>query len=246
MRAGIAILSQRFTSNGLNALSNYEASTNAFGIQLGLGAFGTFGSHFLFGGDASYTFAGGAGLRYIQPSDGTAVVLAMQAHAIDVGLSAGAHFSVLGGFSIRLRLGGQGLWNLIQPDVRLKLPSDRVLGMTIGVGLAAPALLRLAGRPFGVSLYAGGLVPAQRAQTVGLEDGPQSSTFGAFFGGTLSLTVMQPNQDNYRGQLAIEASYAYELVATHYTGLSRRNNTITLADRGSALHLLSLGIGFYY
>ena len=41
VRAGIGILSQRFTSNGTGSLSNYEASTNAFGAQLGLGVYGT-------------------------------------------------------------------------------------------------------------------------------------------------------------------------------------------------------------
>lgn len=90
------------------------------------------------------------------------------------------------------------------------------------------------------------MVPASRAQTVGLEDGPQSTTFGAFFGGVLSFTLLQPNPEKYKGSLAIEAAYQYEFVATHYTGLSRRNNTITVADRGSAQHLISLGLGFYY
>ncbi|MGZ5761471.1 MAG: SH3 domain-containing protein [Caldimonas sp.] len=246
VRAGIAILSQRFTSNGMGQLANYEGSTNAFGAQVGLGVFGTIGRYFLVGGDASYTFAGAAGLRYIVPADGTAVVLPVQAHTIDGGLSAGAHFAALGGFSVRVRLGGQMVLNLVQPDVRVKLPSDRILGMTIGLALAAPALFTLGGRPFGVSLFGGGLVPAQRAQTVGLEDGPQSTTFGALFGGALSFTVMQPDPEKYKGQLAIEAAYQYEFVATHYTGLSRRNNTITVADRGSAQHLISLGLGFYY
>ncbi|HEX9104142.1 MAG TPA: hypothetical protein VF997_18145, partial [Polyangia bacterium] len=246
VRAGIGILSQRFTSNGTGSLSNYEASTNAFGAQLGLGVYGALGKYFLLGGDASYTFVGAAALRYIQPTDGTAVTLAVQAHTIDGGLSAGVHFGVVGGLSLRLRLGGQMVLNLVQPDVRVKLPSDRIVGMTIGIGLSAPALFTLAGHPFGVSLYGGGVVPAQRAQTVGLEDGAQSSTFGAFFGGALSFTVMQPDVERYKGQLAIEAAYAYEFVATHYTGLSRRNNTITVADRGSAQHLISLGLGFYY
>ncbi|MCU1279099.1 MAG: hypothetical protein JWM53_2645, partial [bacterium] len=246
VRAGIAILSQRFTSNGMGQLANYEGSTNAFGAQLGLGVFGTLGKYFLLGGDASYTFAGAAGLRYILPSTGAAKVLAVQAHTLDGGLSAGVHFNVVGGLSVRLRLGGQMVLNLVQPDPDVKLPSDRVVGMTIGAGLAAPALFTISGRPFGVSLYGGGVVPAQRAQTVGLEDGPQSTTFGAFFGGVLSFILMQPNPEKYKGQLAIEAAYQYEFVATHYTGLSRRNNTITVADRGSAQHLISLGLGFYY
>jgi len=246
VRAGIGILSQRFTSNGSGSLANYEASTNAFGAQLGLGVYGTLGKYFLLGGDASYTFIGAAAIRYIQPADGSAVTLAVQAHTIDGGISAGVHFGVLGGLALRFRIGGQMVLNLIQPDVRVKLPSDRILGMTLALGASAPALFTLGGHPLGISLYAGGLVPAQRAQTVGLEDGPQSTTFGAFFGGALSFTLMQPNMERYKGQLAIEAAYAYEFVATHYTGLSRRNNTITVADRGSAQHLISLGLGFYY
>lgn len=246
VRAGIAILSQRFTSNGTGPLTNYESSTNAFGAQVGLGVWGTVGRHFLLGGDASYTFAGAASLKYISPQDGSAIVLPTQSHTIDGGLSAGVHFGVLGGLNVRLRLGGQMVLNLIQPEVRTKLPSDRVLGMTIGAGAGAPALFYLGGRPFGVQLYGGGLVPAQRAQTVGLEDGAQSTTFGAFFGGGISYVVMAANPDKYRGQLALEASYGYEFVATHYTGLSRRNNTITLADRGSAQHLIALGVGWYY
>jgi uncharacterized protein YgiM (DUF1202 family) len=246
VRAGIGILSQRFTSNGTGSLSNYEGSTNAFGAQVGFGIYGTVGKYLLFGGDASYMFLGAAGLRYIQPTDGSAVTLAVQSHTIDGGISAGVHFNVVGGLSLRLRLGGQMILDLVQPDVRVKLPSDRVLGMTIGLGLSAPALFMLGTHAFGASIYGGGVVPAQRAQTVGLEDGAASTTFGAFFGGMLSFVLMNPNLERYKGQLAIEASYNYEFVATHYTGLSRRNNTITVADRGSAQHLIALGIGFYY
>ena len=139
--------SQRFTSNGTGTLANYEGSTNAFGAQLGLGVSGAIGKYFLVGGDASYTFAGAAALRYISPVDGSAVVLGVQAHTIDGGLSAGLHFGVLGGFSVRLRLGGQMMLNLIQPSVAAKLPSDRIVGMTIALGLSAPTLFTLGGAP---------------------------------------------------------------------------------------------------
>jgi uncharacterized protein YgiM (DUF1202 family) len=246
VRAGIAIIEQRFTSNGTGALTNYQGSTSAFGAQVGLGLWGTIGRYFILGGDASYTFAGAASLRYVQPTDGTAVTMGVQSHTADVGAAAGVHFGVLGGLSLRLRIGGQMVLNLIQPDVRTKLPSDRILGMTIGLGVTAPALFHIARRPFGVALFGGGLVPAQRAQTVGLEDGAQSSTYGAFFGGGLSFALLAPNPERYRGQLALEANYSYEFAATHYTGLSRRNNTITIADRGSGQHLIALGLGFYY
>lgn len=246
VRAGIAILSQRFTSNGTGALTNYQSSTNAFGAQVGIGVWGTLGRYLVLGVDGSYQFAGAAALRYIDPSSGSAINLGVQSHTIDAGLSAGVHFAVVGGLTLRLRLGGEMILNLVQPDVRAKLPSDRILGMTIGLGLSAPALFTIGGRPFGAQVFGGGLVPAQRAQTVGLEDGAQSTTYGAFFGGGLSFVLMQPNLEKYKGQLALEAAYSYQFAATHYTGLSRRNNTITVADRGSAQHLIALGLGFYY
>ena len=130
VHGGLAILTQRFTSNGSGPLSNYDASTNAFGVQLGFGVFGTLGKYFLFGADASYTFAGAAALKIATTT--TPVTLAVQAHTIDGGLSAGLHFRPLGGISFRLRLGGQMQLNLIEPSNIDKLPSDRIIGLTIG------------------------------------------------------------------------------------------------------------------
>jgi uncharacterized protein YgiM (DUF1202 family) len=243
-RAGVAILSQRFTSNGSGSLSNYETSTNAFGAQLGLGVWGVVGKYVLLGADGSYTFAGAAAIRV--PTTTTPVTLAVQAHTIDGGVSAGLHFRALGGVSLRLRLGGQLMLNLIAPSNAAKLPSDRVVGMTIAAALAIPALFRISDRPFGLQVIGGGLVPAQRAQTVGLEDGAKSSTFGAFFGGGLMFQIMRPDPVKYHGSLVLEADYAYEFIATHFTGQSRRIANVTLADRGSAQHLLTLGLGFTY
>ena len=243
-RAGVAILSQRFTSNGSSLLSNYEASTNAFGAQVGLGIWGALGKHALLGADASYTFAGAAALRV--PTAAAPVKLAVQAHTIDGGVSGGLRFRALGGLSVRLRLGGQLVLNLIEPSNAAKLPSDRIVGMTIAAALAIPALFSIKDHPFGLHVIGGGLVPAQRAQTVGLEDGAKSSTFGAFFAGGVMIQVMRPSTENYHGSLTFDVDYAYEFAATHYTGQSRRLADVTIADRGSAQHLLSLGLTFTY
>ena len=176
------------------------------------------------------------------------MTLAVQAHTIDGGVSAGLHFRPLGGVSVRLRLGGQMQLNLIEPSNIDKLPSDRIIGMTIGAAVGIPALFRLGSLPFSVQVIGGGLVPAQRAQTVGLEDGKKSSTFGAFFGGGVGLQLMRPNAENYHGALVLDANYGYEFAATHYTGLSPRlaAQNVTVADRGSAQHLLTLGLTFTY
>jgi hypothetical protein len=152
---------------------------------------------------------------------------------------------VLGGLNLRLRIGGQLVANLVQQNQTVQLPSDRIIGMTIGLALGVPALFYIKQRPFGAALFGGGIVPARRDQTPGLEDGAKSSTYGAFFGGGIAFALLKPSE-RYHGQLAIEATYNYEFAATHYTGTSVRNSSISIADRGSAQHLIAFGIGYYY
>src|SRR5262249_44884962 len=91
-------------------------------------------------------------------------------------------------------------------------------------------------QPFGVRGYAGGLVPAQRAQNGGMEEGTNSTTYGAAFGGAISVGL-------YKG-LGLEAGYSYGLALTHFTGTAARHVNITEANRGSAQHLATLGLAF--
>jgi hypothetical protein len=236
-RAGIAILNQRFTSNGTGALTNYDLSTNAFGVQVGAVYIRALGRYARLGLDASYAFAGGSGVRY-QASDGTQIVLGLQEHDVNFGAQVGVHFGVIGGLDLRARIGGEVIMNLIQGSATAPLPSDRVMGMTVGLALAAPNLLTLANRPFGAHLFGQALVPAQRAQTIGLEEGEKSSTVGAGFGGGFLYGL-------YKG-LGLEANYQYGLVLTHYSGQAHRNTSITSADRGNATHLITLGLAYNY
>jgi Bacterial SH3 domain len=243
---GIAILGSRFTSNGTGLLTNYESSTSAIGIKLAVGYGRSIGKYLRLGLDGSYTFAGAAGVKYMF-SDGGSVQLGVQSHVLDGGVSGGVHLDVLGGLDLGLRLGFELALNLIAPSLKAPLPSDRILGMTIGVGVAAPNLFHIAGRPLGLRLYGGGLVPADRAQTVGLEDGATSTTVGGFFGGGLTYGLFTPSPaKKYNGQLALEANYNYEIAATHYNGASHRIASITTADRGSAQHLIALGLAYVY
>jgi uncharacterized protein YgiM (DUF1202 family) len=237
VRAGVAILSQRFTSNGTGALTNYDASTTAFGAQVGAAYIRALGKWVRLGLDGSYAFAGASGVRY-RTGDGSTIVLGMQAHTIDFGAQLGLHFNAIGGIDLRARIGGEIAMNLIQGSAKAPLPSDRIMGMTVGLGLAAPNLLTLANRPFGAHLFGWALVPAQRAQTIGLEEGTKSSTIGATFGGGLSYGL-------YKG-LGLEANYAYGFVLTKYAGPAKRNTTITSADRGNASHLITLGVSYNY
>ena len=91
------------------------------------------------------------------PTTGTAKTLGTQSHTIDGGVSAGVHFNVLGGLSLRVRLGGQ---MILEPRA-----ARRRREAAVGPhrrhdhrrsGSAAPALFTLGGHPFGVALFGGG------------------------------------------------------------------------------------------
>jgi hypothetical protein len=236
-RAGLAIIQQRFTSNGTGALTNYEAQTNALGIMIGAGYQRAVHRYVNLGLDLSYAFAGAAGVKYHLNDPSTPdPVLAVQNHVIDGGARAALRFKVAGGLQLALRVGLHAEVNLIQPNTKVPLPSDIVMGMGIGIALDVPAMFYLAGKPFGLHAYGGGVVPANRAQTGGLEEGKASETFGAQLGGGFTYNV-------YKG-LGLEAAYGYMFAATHFVGQARRNLTITSADRGSAEHLLTFGL--YY
>lgn len=241
-RGGFAILDQRFTSNGSGLLTNYEASTSAFGIAVSAGYTRAIGHYFRLGIDAGYSFAGAAGVKYHSPQANGDVVLGEQAHQIGFGLSPGVHFDAIGGVDLKLRLGGEFDMNLIQSSTKVPLPSDVVAGMAVGLGIGLPELFHFGGRAFGLYVLGGLLAPATRMQTGGLAEGATSSTIGGYFGGGLHVGL-------YKG-LALAAAYTYSLAVTHFSGTppqgQARNLTISSADRGSAQHLITLGLGYDY
>jgi hypothetical protein len=244
-QGGFAILNQRFTSNGTGALTNYETSTNAFAATAALGYARAIGKYVRLGLDGSYTFAGAAAVKY--HTDGGDLLLGVQSHTADLGASFALHFDVIGGLDAGARIGGLFPMNLVAQSAKAPLPSDEVYGMTIGLGVGAPSLVRLANRPLGLRAWGGGIVPAFRVQTGGLEDGPNSTTYGLMAGGAITMGITVPQQGaRYIGALHAELSYNYAVLATHYSGQSRRNVTITSADRGNEQHIFGVGLVYAY
>ena len=232
-RLGVAVLGTRFTSNAQGPLTNYDGSTSAVAISVGAGWVRAVGATFRVGVDAGYSFAGGASVRALT-SDGSRIVLGVQSHEVGLGVAPGVHLSALGGLELRLRLGGLLQLNLVELSQKALLPSDRVLGMTVGAMVAAPALLVLRGHPLGLGLYAGAIAPADRAQTGNLEEGTSSTTVGGQAGAELQLQL-------WRG-LGLSASYAFSHLGTHFAGAAHRDANITTADRSSETHLATLGL----
>jgi SH3-like domain-containing protein len=265
-RLGIALLGQRFTSNGTSPtlLTNYEYSLTALSVQAGLGYTRAIGQYFRLGIDGGYVFAGASGIRYRQ-ADGSTALMSVQAQDFGGGIAPGFHFAAGGGIDLKLRLGVQGILNEIAPanqvasqSSKLAFAKDLVLGGTISLGLALPNLVYLAERPLGLYLYGGLLYPATRMQTGGLADDPKSSTIGGSAGGGLLYGLFR---DTHKGQLALEASYGFSVALTHSFGTCQptvaatmttrrigncRDDTVTVADRGSSQHLIGLGLAYTY
>jgi hypothetical protein len=232
---GVAVLGQHFSSNGIGALTNYAGGTTAFAVGVNGSYARAVGSRYHVGVDAAYSFAGAAGVRY-RTADGSNPVLGMQTHLVDGVVTAGARFGVLGGLDVSLHLGIGVVVNLVDMNPSALVPSDRIIGMTLAVSASAPELFTIAGRPVGLGVYAGALAPADRAQTVNLEDGTTSSTVGGKVGALARIKV-------WRG-LAVEGGWSWGFVFTHYTGQAHRNPSISVADRASDQHLITLGLNY--
>jgi len=232
-RIGVAVISGRFVSNGTGALTNYDGAASGVAVTVGGGWVRAIGTRFRIGIDAGYSFAGGAAVR-AHTSDGNSVVLGLQTHELAIGVAPGIHLSALGGLELRLRLGGFLQLNLVELQKQALLPSDRILGMTIGAVLAAPSLLVLRGHPLGLTLYAGVVAPADRVQTGNLEEGTASTTVGGQVGAELGIAL--------RPGLGLSASYALSHLTTQFAGAARRNPAITSAERSNETHLASLGL----
>jgi hypothetical protein len=245
-------------------LTNYEYSLTALSLQAGLGYTRAIGAYFRLGIDAGYVFAGASGVRFKQ-ADGSTALMGVQSQDFGGGIAPGVHFAAGGGIDLKLRVGVQAILNEIAPanqiasqSPRLAFAKDLVLGGTLSLGLALPNLVYLAERPLGFYLYGGVLYPATRMQTGGLADAPKSSTLGGSAGGGLSYGLLR---DTRKGQLALEASYGYSLALTHSFGTCQttvpatattkrvgncRDDTVTVADRGSSQHLVGLGLAYSY
>ena len=164
-------------------------------------------------------------------------MLGVQAHNIGGGVDAGVHFNVIGGLDLKLRLGLAADIDLIQASTKVPLPSrsgdrdDRRARPQLA-GAVPPRRARGRALAFG-----GVLAPATREQTGGLAEGAQSSTIGAYFGGGFNIGL-------YKG-LGLEAAYTCnQFAVTHFSGQlcrARDETRITIADRGSAEHLITSG-----
>jgi hypothetical protein len=248
--AGLAILSQRFHSNGESRpgrLADYDYASQGVGARASARYVRSIGSTFRLGVAGEYTFAGATGVNAptIAP-DGTTrrVALSLESHRASLAVTPGAHVAALGGVDVDAEVGAAMLLDSVGIDPRAPLPSDRTIALLLGARVSAPALVRAFDRAIGLSIEAAhvGLV-GDHAQTPGLEDGADASSRALLGTVEMSIALLPATAST---QLSVFAAYHGALQSTRYAGPSvrndARNGNASSAQRDQELHVSALGL----
>ena len=165
---------------------------------------------------------------------GRTATVAIRSHDLEAAAALGYRAPSLRGLALSLRVGGRLLLNLIDKSYLLALPSERVLALTLGVGLDVPHIVG----GLGLSLAVSWLPIGNRAETPHLGEGDDAGTSGVVASITAAYAIA-------RGfGVAFEARYLR--VATHFDGTAERDPTITTAGRSTSLAGLSLSLRYDY
>jgi hypothetical protein len=238
---GLAVLSQRYVSDGKTALSSYQYSVDSAVVRGSIGYARPFARRLFFGLDGNYAYAGGGAIRY-PAGDPNQTQVSVQQHDADAGAQLGVHVDVLGGLDLRLRAGGRMTAHILQIKPSLQIPSDRLLGATVGLGLDAPQVTTIGSVAVGLHVYGEALLHGSLQQGAGLSTGSSAGTWGGRFGGALSFELLRAR----RGSLTLFASYLYQIDLTHFTGPSYLDPSITSSDLGSAVHVVTGALAYGY
>jgi SH3-like domain-containing protein len=241
---GYASLSQSFSSNSAATLGNYDVSAGAFALAVGGEVIYDYSADYLIAGDLGYRYGiATPGIRFVDGDQ--AVDTGYKTHDLDVGAAFGYKLHRQTGMAVYGRLGYH--YGMFQVDNvsdfaanPAKLPTENLQGLTVGAYLDVP---RLAAR----WAVRGGIdtmpVLASRTQTVGLEDGAVSDTFG--------LSASLRGIYDWREKLKASAQLSYVYSETKWTGAaagSMRDHAVdsnqAVRTDGSFVLLLALSRPF--
>lgn len=235
---GILSKSQQFSSQGSGIRANYGLVNTAPAVMAGARIAKPFGGYTL-GAEASYLMTvGGDGIAVEDPAAqmaGTAgEVLAWSANAVEVRGTVGYRLDQKKGYQLVGRVGYHLASVTVDQSDTAKLPSERLSGFTVGVGLEAPRLTpKLAGR-VGVELLLG----ATLEQTEGLRDGEAQSLAGYYLHCGAAYQVKR--------NLDATASYALALERFGFMGTSEREATASGGSRSDTQHVFTVGASYRF
>jgi uncharacterized protein YraI len=238
--AGVAILQRRYASNGTGPLAAYQLSTTAAATGVSAGYTRRIGARGVVGVDLAYAYATGGGARYIG-STGSPVALRLQSHDAEAGLRLGVHSRAAGGIDVALRAGLLFAATVFDPDMLVRLTSDRLFAPTAGLGIDAPHLAAVGKGWLGVALFGRAVLDGRMSENI--DEGSDRGTWGGRLGGRVTLDVWRSPS---RGQVVLGAGYSYAFTVSNFAGPSQRDATATQATLGNAAHLATLSLGYAF
>ena len=237
---GYSILGQTFASDGMDPRSNYRISSAAAVLGLGGEAIYDYSEKFLLGGDLAYRFHyASPGIRY--SFEGESANIGFKTHQLDIGALGGYKLPGSSGMAAFARLGYHyerfGVDNVEDFTQNLAyLPSEILQGVTVGGMFDAPMITDKISARAGIDA----LVIGSRAQTLGLQDGADSSAFAMW----LSAGV----QYAFRPNLKFTGGYQLAYAKTTWSGTAEGSMRPHAADstgaqRSDTVHLFSVLVG---
>jgi uncharacterized protein YgiM (DUF1202 family) len=226
---GFLSRTQRFTSGGAGVRANYGINNSAPAIQAGGQAIMRFG-HIGIGAEAWYLRSiGGSGIAI---SDDTNMgTLDYRTVAIDARLLAGYE---LAGIFFHGRAGYHRDSTYVTFDDFAMLPDERVGGLTVGAGIAAPRLTSRLGLHAEIDM----LLAGKLTQDAGARDGTETKSVAYYISGGASYKVLKG--------LEASASYALTMAGYGFAGPSDRDSDAIDGRRKDRQHLVTVGAKYSF
>lgn len=226
---GYRSLGMDLSSNASGGLTNYLVDADAAALTVAGDAAWSVGARWFAAADVRLQLsASSPGIEYPGPTS-TSGEIPFRTFAADGGVRIGVRARKL--LALAARAGAHyGAFLPEDVDNVGTLPRERLLGLTAGARLElAPPRSR-----FSATLRLDALAIGTRAQTVGLEDGTDS-TAHAFWGG-LTLRYLLSTR------LAAFIGYDFERATTRWNGMSVRQRGVTSTRREDTAQLTQLGL----
>jgi SH3-like domain-containing protein len=238
---GVTSFGTTFSSNGQGQLASYRLTSMAGSVSASARALFARGSQTrLLGADVRYTGSRASpGIRYAD-EQGNVGDTAFSMHEVDAGAMYGYRFEDsdkgLAGFVRAGYFLNQFQIDNVQDlakDNLAHLPSERLTGITVGVGGLAPRLTEKLGAAASVAL----LLNGSRAQTSNLEDGLTSKA-NALWGNLDLIYQWKPNWQLSAAYRLFKSDTTWEGAAPS----SQRGHEATEAERSDVLHTVVAGL----
>lgn len=226
---GFRALGMDLRSNGERGLTNYVLDADAAAVTLDVDVVKRLGGRTFAGLDARLSVSDSSpGIDYPGPT-APAGKIPFRTLASDVGVRLGARARQA--FDLALRAGAHYDAFVAQDvDNAGMLPRERLIGATLGARVdIAPDRSR-----FTVTARFDAMVVGTRAQTSGLEDGPESTARALWGGLTMRYAVVD--------RLSVFAGYDFSRATTEWSGMSVRQPGVTRTRRVDTAQLVQLGV----